>query len=69
MFEVVDKRWRIYRRVGPTRHGMVDFPTTRGGEDRRGDEAGGAPAAPRASVAQLTRSALLERFTPPSVTV
>src|SRR5207253_1754641 len=23
LFDPVDKKWRIYRRVGPTRHGMV----------------------------------------------
>jgi PAS domain S-box-containing protein len=26
MYEVVDKRARIFRRVGPTRHGLFDFP-------------------------------------------
>src|SRR4029079_1993595 len=34
MYEGVDKRARIFRRVGPTRHGLFDFPlphATRGG--------------------------------------
>lgn len=26
MYEVVDKRARIFRRIGPTRHGLLDFP-------------------------------------------
>ena len=26
LFEVVSKKWRIYRRVGPTRHDQVQFP-------------------------------------------
>jgi len=25
-FEPLNKKWRIYRRLGPTRHGAVDFP-------------------------------------------
>src|SRR5204862_5184232 len=27
MFAVVSPKWRIYRRVGPTRHDRVEFPT------------------------------------------
>ena len=26
LFETVSKKWRIYRRIGPTRHDVVDFP-------------------------------------------
>ena len=26
LFETVSKKWRLYRRVGPTRHEIVDFP-------------------------------------------
>ena len=26
LFETIDKKARIYRRLGPTRHGVVDFP-------------------------------------------
>jgi two-component system, chemotaxis family, CheB/CheR fusion protein len=26
LFETVSKKWRIYRRIGPTRHDLVDFP-------------------------------------------
>ena len=26
LFETVSKKWRIYRRVGPTRHDLIDYP-------------------------------------------
>jgi len=26
LFEIVSKKWRIYRRLGPTRHDLVNFP-------------------------------------------
>ena len=26
LFETISKKWRIYRRIGPTRHNIVDFP-------------------------------------------
>jgi two-component system CheB/CheR fusion protein len=72
LFEPIDKKCRIYRRIGPTRHGMMEFPRRRpsdaqtaiGGEDR------GQPRPPsRASVPQQTHRALLDRYTPPSVVV
>jgi two-component sensor histidine kinase len=30
LFETTSKKWRIYRRVGPTQHDIIDFPITRG---------------------------------------
>lgn len=71
MFEPLDKRARIYRRVGPTRHGAVDFalphlpPAGDGTTRTRGRRHDGA----RSSVAELTQRALLEHHTPAAVTV
>jgi two-component system CheB/CheR fusion protein len=31
LFELVSKKWRIYRRLGPTRHDVVDVPLVGGG--------------------------------------
>ncbi len=79
LFEPIDKKARIFRRVGPTRHGAVEFPLPHalpyaadvGGP---GTPAGGASRArrregARPSLAQLTQKALLEGHTPPAVTV
>jgi two-component system, chemotaxis family, CheB/CheR fusion protein len=38
LFETVSKKWRIYRRLGPTRHDIVDFPIAGHGGGRRGEE-------------------------------
>jgi PAS domain S-box-containing protein len=79
LFEPIDKRARIFRRVGPTRHGAVEFPlphslgiAAEGGGP--GPPAGEVPRprrrdVVRPSLAQLTQRALLEAHTPPAVTV
>ena len=57
LFEAVDKRARIFRRIGPTRHGSIDFPlphrvrAAAGDGDGDGDD--GAAAAAAASVASV----------------
>ncbi|HEY7116338.1 MAG TPA: CheR family methyltransferase, partial [Tepidisphaeraceae bacterium] len=70
MFEPVDKKWRIFRRVGPTRHGAVEFPLPRLAAllAEREREYGRPPTA-RASVVQLTHRALLERYAPAAVAI
>ncbi len=69
LFESVDKKHRIYRRVGPTRHGTVDFPLLQTGASAATDEETKARALSRPSVALLTNRALLERYSPPSVVI
>jgi two-component system CheB/CheR fusion protein len=79
LFEPIDKRARIFRRVGPTRHGHFDFPTPTGfalttllggvGAGRPGESERGEPRVARASIAQMTQRALVERYTPPSIVV
>jgi two-component system CheB/CheR fusion protein len=74
LFEPIDRKARIFRRVGPTRHGSLDFPIAR-------PLSALEPLAPpvlapvarrpagRAALAELTRQALLEHHTPAAVTV
>lgn len=75
LFEVVDKKSRIYRRVGPTRHGAVDFPLPHSlAVEHRPARVGSSPPlrrgdAPPVPVPELTRQALLDAHTPPAVTV
>lgn len=60
-FETIDKKTRIYKRVGPTRHGSIEFPLPRSSARSAGDAARSPlvsnSAAP--SVAQLTARALV----------
>jgi two-component system CheB/CheR fusion protein len=65
LFEVLDKKARIYRRVGPTRHGAVDFPLPRAGTPA----AEALRTSARPTIAQLTNAALLARHVPAAVTV
>jgi len=69
LFVPIDKKLRIYRRIGPTRHGSVQFAShfARGAEGVRFSKEG--RAMPRASVSQLTHKALLDHHTPAAVTV
>ncbi|WP_422932093.1 chemotaxis protein CheB [Singulisphaera sp. PoT] len=78
LFEVLDKKARIFRRVGPTRHEDVDFHDSHAssGSETAGASVGGSMRFPsrlreasRPSVAQLTQRALLERHTPPAIVV
>jgi two-component system CheB/CheR fusion protein len=83
LYELVDKKARIFRRVGPTRHGQLEFPlphAARGGSGpvdpatpaeaaRAADRRlVGAPGA-RPSIALLTQRALLEQHVKAAVTV
>ncbi|MBX9623498.1 MAG: PAS domain S-box protein, partial [Gemmataceae bacterium] len=69
-FEPIDKKHRLYRRVGPTRHGALDFSAL--AAPAAAGEANGERAArpqPRAPVAQLVNRALLDHHTPAAVVV
>ncbi|HVT82689.1 MAG TPA: chemotaxis protein CheB [Phycisphaerae bacterium] len=69
LFEPLDKKWRIFRRVGPTRHGMVEFPIPHTSPAPASEQDAESRPPSRASLAQLTNRMLLERFTPAAVTV
>jgi two-component system CheB/CheR fusion protein len=71
LFEPVSKKWRIYRRLGPTRHDIVDFPLV-GPSEVAAEGAARAEAAhpiPRESTGELMDRALLERYAPASVLI
>ena len=70
LFEPIDKKARIFRRVGPTRHGAVEFPLPRahpGPADPAFAEA--LAILPRPSIGQLTIRTLLEHHTPAAVAI
>ncbi|MEX2614959.1 MAG: chemotaxis protein CheB [Alphaproteobacteria bacterium] len=67
LFRTVSKKWRIYRRLGPTRHDIVEFPLAQPGYAPQTKP----PAVPVAAHGALERArrALVERFAPPSVLI
>jgi len=69
LFEPVDKRHRIFRRIGPTRHRLTEFPqTTRVATGLDVDRA--LPrAVVKATIPQITQRVLLDHYTPAAVTV
>ena len=67
LFQPVSKKWRIYRRIGPTRHDIVDFPLIPAVALPAGTERP-EPFSPRAAIDPFQR-ALLERFAPASVLI
>ena len=69
MFEQLDKRWRIFRRIGGTRHGTLDFPFPPPARHDRGAGGGEGRLPSRTSLAQLTNRVLLDQYTPAAVTI
>jgi two-component system CheB/CheR fusion protein len=74
LFEPIDKKSRIYRRIGPTRHGAIDFPLPHGMSGRIGSKGPTSPGeaaqtGPRPTVTQMTSRALLEHHMPAAVTI
>lgn len=78
LFEPLDKKAKIFRRVGPTRHGMVDFPLPHGLRAVRGIGGNGGGEAStllerrpgfRPTFAQLTQRALLDHHLPAAVLI
>jgi two-component system, chemotaxis family, CheB/CheR fusion protein len=66
LFHPLSKKWRIYRRVGVTRHELVDFPLL-GAE--HADAGAGAEGIPPRAPADQAREALLTAFAPPAVLI
>ena len=81
LYEPIDKKARIFRRIGPTRHGSIDFPLPRSfrppvvGEPAKAGEGGNGgqvverARAARQSMATMTHRTLLAHHTPAAVTV
>ena len=71
LFETVSKTWRIYRRLGPTRHDIIDFPPLPGRTRPNQAEAPAVPDSgqPPQRLVDVAQRALLERFAPASVLI
>jgi two-component system, chemotaxis family, CheB/CheR fusion protein len=68
LFDPVSKKWRIYRRLGPTRHDIVNFPLLRGAahlpKARETQDSGEVPDEPMVRAIDAARRTLLERYAP-----
>ncbi len=72
VFSALSKKWRIYRRLGPTRLDIVDFPVMRGiasASKTRTAAPDTDATVPDIPAADLARRVLLERFAPAAVMV
>ena len=69
LFETVSKKWRIFRRIGPTRHDIVSFPLLGGHPASDQTEASYAHEPPSIRVIETARRVLLDRYAPASVMV
>ncbi len=70
LFETLSKTWRIYRRTGPTRHDLVEFPVLGARPKGQATEDGAdAVRPPTQRPADLARRVLSERYAPASVLI
>jgi two-component system, chemotaxis family, CheB/CheR fusion protein len=72
LFAAVSKKWRIYRRLGSTRHDIVDFPLIGPRElpaDADVEEESARPRVRPSTAGELMDRALLERYAPASVLI
>ena len=69
LFDTVSKKWRIYRRLGPTRHDLVSFPVLGPRARQAPDRAGADDHNPGQRGADIMRRVLLERFAPAAVLI
>jgi len=65
-FEPIDKRHRLFRRVGANRPGTLDLPSLMAASREVTKAHGGAPLAP---VPQVVNRTLLEQYTPAAIAV
>jgi two-component system, chemotaxis family, CheB/CheR fusion protein len=70
LFQPISKKWRIFRRLGPTRHEVVDFPLIDAGHRSDPEHAAAqADAERRVGAAELIDQALIERYAPASALI
>lgn len=71
LFETVSKKWRIFRRIGPKRHDILDFPLLPDRTQPTYKEESAMPdtGRPPQRIVDVAQRALLERFAPASVLI
>lgn len=70
LFETVSKKWRVFRRIGPTRRDTVEFPITPGSQRHGMLQPASRPVAAREmNFSELTQRQLLDDYAPASVLI
>ena len=69
LFEPVDRKWRIFRRIGPTRHDLVEFPIYGKGRNLHELQDLTQRRGRKTSVGEAVNRALAERYGPAAVVV
>jgi two-component system CheB/CheR fusion protein len=70
LFDMLSKKWRIYRRLGPSRPERVDFPILAGSEMRgTGQHRVEAARQPSTNFSQVTQRLLLAEYAPAAVLI
>ncbi|MBV6273613.1 PAS domain-containing protein [Alcaligenaceae bacterium CGII-47] len=69
IFETISKKWRIYRKIGPMRHDILNFPSLRGTSKPRPPNERVTFLESNTSVGDVARRALLEHYAPASVLI
>lgn len=69
LFEPVSKKWRIYRRIGPTRPERVDFPIAAAEAAREGQRPTEAGRSRPINFAEVVQRLLLEQYAPATVLI
>ncbi|HTI52235.1 MAG TPA: chemotaxis protein CheB, partial [Planctomycetaceae bacterium] len=64
LFEPVSKKWRVFRRIGPARHDLVQVPIVADADRRIGVSRVEPAPRPRMGFAELMQKLLLARFAP-----
>jgi two-component system CheB/CheR fusion protein len=68
-FQPVSKKWRIYRRAGPTRHDLVEFPIVKAPDLSSTGVPEPAPTEARMAAREMLDQAVIERHAPACVLV
>lgn len=69
LFKTVDRKQRIFRRIGPTRHGLFNFPLERNTVVKNVAGERGGEVLTEQNVAQIARNVLLNALAPAAVAV
>ncbi|WPL21874.1 Chemotaxis protein methyltransferase [Thiorhodovibrio frisius] len=69
LFETLSKPWRLFRRIGPTRHENLRFPITADPAQRTSDQPSKPMPTSGPTLEELARTLLMEQFVPASVLV
>ncbi|TVQ03492.1 MAG: PAS domain S-box protein [Planctomycetaceae bacterium] len=69
LFETISKKWRVYRRIGPSRRDLIGIPLVIADERRNVRPRGVRPGLRRSGLKELAEQLVLDEFAPASVLI